>query len=548
MRSLFRLSMNATKMVLILCAFFCVGTADATTRTWAPFGYSVYDVFNYPFTTAPPLYSSKQAVCASYPSLIDMPGGSACSDPSVGDYCVHGGKPCYDKDGSPNAWLYSDSKITPSPVCTHTNLSTSPPIVDRRPPKPRNVRANIGWSASAESCACIYSSLKPMANVVPDLNTGWCYDPYSLDYTIASTRYTPSTAQTPVEVKVLVRRSDNTLVANAAVNLRVTTTDGTPGTITPTSGVTDSNGALAASYTFPQFDKKKVDVIELSCDTCGNAPLQINMTMAPTLVGFFNGVWNTENDANDGLTALKAPTNAVRASVSVNYGLFYNQSGCGHTGSTCLQDVAEVFMQRSQELNGVMSSRWEHFWDLLQGSQTAPKSNSGTLSGLLGSASSTLAQWLDSVFNAMLAQIFAGYAQMLSSPPTGADMAAHISKLQAYADQDYSFVLIAHSQGNLFVNAAYDRLRSSRPSNPAKVVHIAPASATTRGNYVLADIDLVINGLRLQGINSVPSANISLPTSKADLTGHTLVATYLDASRAALARVQSMIKSALAAL
>ena len=109
-------------------------------------------------------------------------------------------------------------------------------------------------------------------------------------------------------------------------------------------------------------------------------------------------------------------------------------------------------------------------------------------------------------------------------------------------------MLIAHSQGNLFVNAAYDRLRSSRPSNPAKVVHIAPASATTRGNYVLADIDLVINGLRLQGINSVPSANISLPTSKADLTGHTLVATYLDASRAALARVQSMIKSALAAL
>jgi len=45
------------------------------------------------------------------------------------------------------------------------------------------------------------------------------------------------------------------------------------------------------------------------------------------------------------------------------------------------------------------------------------------------------------------------------------------------------------------------------------VVHVAPASPTLRGRYVLADIDVVINGLRLSGINSVQPINILLPTS-----------------------------------
>ena len=77
------------------------------------------------------------------------------------------------------------------------------------------------------------------------------------------------------------------------------------------------------------------------------------------------------------------------------------------------------------------------------------------------------------------------------------------------------------------------------------MVHVAPASPTLRGPYLLADIDLVINGLRLQGINSVPSANIALAYSASDATGHGLVATYLDQVRPALARIKAMIQTAL---
>ncbi|WP_088955049.1 hypothetical protein [Variovorax sp. HW608] len=122
------------------------------------------------------------------------------------------------------------------------------------------------------------------------------------------------------------------------------------------------------------------------------------------------------------------------------------------------------------------------------------------------------------------------------------------SKAQGLADENYSFVLIAHSQGNLFVNSAYDGLRSSHPDTAAGVVHVAPASPTLRGEHLLADIDLVINGLRVQGINSVAANNINLPASKSDLSGHTLVGTYLDAARAAREKINGMVQAVLGKL
>jgi hypothetical protein len=230
------------------------------------------------------------------------------------------------------------------------------------------------------------------------------------------------------------------------------------------------------------------------------------------------------------------------------YENFYNQTGCGNVGTRCLQDIAETFEQRGSEINNVLGKRWEHFWDVLAGRYADPASLSGDLLGRLTGAIADLARLLDNAFEAALGQIVTLTVRMASSPPTSTDMAEHVAKLQALADDGSDFVLIAHSQGNLFVNASYDALLASRPNAKAKVVHIAPASPTVRGEHVLADIDLVINGLRVQGITSVQSININLPFSKADASGHTLVGTYLDAARAARARVKTMVQTALDAL
>ena len=71
---------------------------------------------------------------------------------------------------------------------------------------------------------------------------------------------------------------------------------------------------------------------------------------------------------------------------------------------------------------------------------------------------------------------------------------------------------------------------------------------TQRGEHLLADIDLVINGLRVQGITSVAPNNINLPARTSDLSGHTLMGTYLDAARAAREKINGMVYAVLGKL
>jgi hypothetical protein len=105
-------------------------------------------------------------------------------------------------------------------------------------------------------------------------------------------------------------------------------------------------------------------------------------------------------------------------------------------------------------------------------------------------------------------------------------------------------VLVAHSQGNLFVNAAYDGIKTVAPAAKVQVVHVAPASPTLRGGYALADVDFVIRSLR-KLVTGLPSVNIELPLSANDRTGHAFEGTYLDITRNAYTRVKAMISAAL---
>jgi hypothetical protein len=281
-----------------------------------------------------------------------------------------------------------------------------------------------------------------------------------------------------------------------------------------------------------------------------------NTTCEPpsTLIGFFNGVSNTKDAATASLNRLQIEFGLVHKSGPLKYKLFYNQTACG-SGllglAPCIEDVAEVFAQRNKELGGVLGDRWEIFWELLAGAHEQSDSLTSRLLKALGNSSNALLQLLDSTFAAMLNQLTGSFTKLLnllSTPPTVANTAAHVATLKEYADRDSGMVLVAHSQGNLFVNAAHDALKASNPNANVKVVHVAPASPTLRGDYGLAGIDIVINGLRLTGANSVPAANINMPPSKNDLSGHSFEPTYMDTTRAAYTRIKAMITTALDAL
>jgi hypothetical protein len=237
-------------------------------------------------------------------------------------------------------------------------------------------------------------------------------------------------------------------------------------------------------------------------------------------VGFFNGVWNATQASYDGLRALRRLSGNpnIYRNEPVSYETFYNHTGATF-GASPLQDLAETFEQRAAEIDrsGELAKRWEFFWEILSGQDSL----AGRLIGLFPSAASLFSQ-LAASLHAKLVTIA---ASLLSHPPTEADYATHNARLDGLYSRRQKLIFAAHSQGNLFANHAFDYISPKLGGGSVKVVHIAPASPTLRGDYILANIDLVINALSIQGLSTVMASNISLKPSTKDLSGHTLAPT-----------------------
>lgn len=333
-----------------------------------------------------------------------------------------------------------------------------------------------------------------------------------------------------------------------------------------------TNAAVEVHQGFPAFSRIdryrvwywEVDVFSQSMGTqdvpyaTGNYPRCYTMAH---LFGFFNGVCNTRKEAEDSLEAMELQNflGPKWREAPVRYELFYNQSCKRSDDDVCLQDVAEVFRQRSAELDGLLERRWEYFWEQITGQHDQPGSFTQRLLGRMARSDNALASWFNGLYNAVLAKITALSTLLAENPPTAQDTAEHTAQLIAAGQRAERAVLVAHSQGNLFVNAAYDaylaharEVGRSRGKDTnyvaAQVVHIAPASPTLRGPYVLADIDVVINGLRRVDGTYLAVSNFPLERDAKDSSGHKLLGTYLDESRPARAHIRQLITQALDAL
>ena len=261
-------------------------------------------------------------------------------------------------------------------------------------------------------------------------------------------------------------------------------------------------------------------------------------------IGFFNGVWNMPDDAANGMEALAALQGDTFEGKPITYDTFYNTTGSA-AGSSGLQDVLEVFIQRAGEIDasGELAKHTELFWETLTG-QGKDLGFWGRITALFPAA----ADALGSFYSLIATKTAAALSSLISNPPTDADYRKHESMLEKARVEGQMLLLVAHSQGNLFVNRAANFIRPKIGAASVRVVHVAPASPTVQGEYVLADIDLVINALRIQGLSTVQPVNINLPVSKADLSGHTLINTYLDATRASRARVGGQMSTVLGEL
>ena len=295
---------------------------------------------------------------------------------------------------------------------------------------------------------------------------------------------------------------------------------------------------------------------------------------SPKLVGVFNGVFNSQRAANAIVERSQQVFGTQYRDSPLRYDLFYN-TGCSlgiTTIRACLTDLVETFEQRSAEAGPALATRWELFWAAM--GQQGPR-NAGGIAGLAewGNAVDRMIQLsidtapalvagqvtdaivglggiVGRIRGALIDQTVVSTKFLLSlSPPTAADVSRHLEQLRSwFGDGTVSgAVFLAHSQGNLFANAAYRGFKAGAPLVRLRVAHVAPASPTLNGEYLLADIDAVINGLRATNVPVLPN-NLVLPLSSNDLSGHTFDGTYLDPSRAGLEATKQLMERALAAI
>lgn len=248
-------------------------------------------------------------------------------------------------------------------------------------------------------------------------------------------------------------------------------------------------------------------------------------------IGFFNGVATPRYDAVRNMKKIKSTLDIgdYYNGEPVEYQLFYNDSNIEANNLNVLADFAETFEQRTQELVGTSFDRWEAFWEIINGRQDS------SIIQKISAAFSWFAGFVQDIISVTLNGLFAeflGALELLIDAPESSDtIMRHELINDTNTWKGKKLIYIAHSQGNLWMNKAYDYVtsQSGYDGKNIHVLHIAPASTTLSPNsdYILSTSDIVINLLHLSGLGSVPNPNITLDYNSSDPMGHGLSEIYL---------------------
>lgn len=236
---------------------------------------------------------------------------------------------------------------------------------------------------------------------------------------------------------------------------------------------------------------------------------------------FFNGVNTTPAMADAALLEFRRQFGTTSpAEDPIRYEKLYNYSNG-------FEDFIETFEQRLQEHGGLLAERFELFFEALSGDGLWWR----RIIGSVGSAAGIL----EGIGQAYESFVINRLTSLFAEPPTAINYLEHRARIQNLILEGKKLLFVAHSQGNLFVNPAYDYALTLTGEESVQVVHIAPASPTLNGPHVLADKDIVINGLRAFG--SVPGITDVIPgylvrpagaNNQKDILGHGLQEIYIN--------------------
>lgn len=271
---------------------------------------------------------------------------------------------------------------------------------------------------------------------------------------------------------------------------------------------------------------------ETDSDLCDDSSL---------VFGFFNGVQTTPAEATRALEEFRRLHGSESpAGDTISYEVLYNYSNG-------FEDFVETFDQRLREHDQILEGRFELFMEAIYGG--------GPWWDDLVAEVSSAADLLKGVVDWYEANAVKELTELIGDPPTTQNYAEHQARIDTWILEGNKLLFVAHSQGNLFANSAFDYAAARTASGSVGLVHIAPASPTLRGSHTLADLDLVINGLRVLG--QVPPITDQIPgylyrppglNGETDALGHGLLEIYLNPRLAVSQRVSSHIEQAMSSL
>ncbi|MCX2535003.1 hypothetical protein OQ486_16285 [Plesiomonas shigelloides] len=257
--------------------------------------------------------------------------------------------------------------------------------------------------------------------------------------------------------------------------------------------------------------------------------------------GFFNGVLTTPVEADASLEEfIFMNGKKMENGEPIRYEVMYNQT-------EGFDDFVETFEQRLSEHGDLLNGRFELFFEAIRG-------HGPWLDKIMSSVSST-GQLFEAFVDWHKAQSIAILTSMLGNSSSQVNSVEHRTRIDNWILEGKKILLVAHSQGNLFANAAYNHALTKANKESIGIVHIAPASPIINGPHTLADLDLVINGLRIFG--EVPPITDDIPgyllrpagaNKKKDKLGHGLSEIYLNKGLSISSKVKSQIKSVLKGL
>jgi hypothetical protein len=257
------------------------------------------------------------------------------------------------------------------------------------------------------------------------------------------------------------------------------------------------------------------------------------------VIAYINGLSTDPIGAQDGLDALSAIYGAQYNNQPVSYTLFYTPTD----GLT--QDVINAFAQRVASSPG-LTDRWELIWDTLDGG--------GGISDLAIAENPSLSGLVSDLKTTFLNDVSSNVKNVNANKEFQPAVDQFASVLTTNYTQQKKTLVVAHSQGNVYLNAAYDAVKPQQKADSLRTVSVATPTAMVRdpqGRYVTSTTDLVIQAVAL-ALGNVEPANTDGPILAALSSdtgyGHKFVDIYMNPSYKLLPAIKALADSNLQAL